>query len=136
MKIKRYISSSVFRIPAVVVLTLIFSIGFNFLRFFLPQQPANDIQLSYTADQSFAKIHSSTGYKVFPSRKQLMADPEINRLNSLASNIKPEILTVFAIPSIYSSQIIDNTESSIEYQRNLPADPPSALMSRFCIFLI
>ena len=76
------------RLPMIALLIIVFAIGFNFYRVFLPGSINDFHKNSDDYALNIPGVIASHNYKVFPSRKQLIADPKDDVLSKLSFSPK------------------------------------------------
>ena len=132
----KQINRSIITVPTVMILALIFSFGFNFLKVFFPDNQSDTIMNSELVSHNSGTILTGKDYKIFPSRNQLIADPKHDLVKISASHLQPDVNPLF---SFSPNQTVDfgytNSYSRI-YNQSLPTSLPSSLLSQYCIFLI
>jgi len=136
MNFTKYINGRFIKFPVLFLLTVIFSFGFNFLRILFPDHQGTHINAIESGRFNSCKILTDQDYRIFPSRKQLIAEPEDIQHKTPASCADPS-----PAPSLLF--FCENTFNHVHtrvygriYNWNLPIGPPSAVLSRYCVFLI
>jgi len=124
----------------VAILTIVFSIGFNFYRVFLHSSSrVFDKNSDYYA-LKVSGVIASHDYKVFPSRKQLISDPENNILSKFAFVPAPD--TNPGISGLMNHQKTDHiclTNGKYlysQYSQNISIGQDESFQARICTFLI
>jgi hypothetical protein len=74
MHFKNRMRSQILRILVSFLFIAVFSLGFNFLRFFMPANISNHGSSIYANRSHFPVIYTKVPIKVFPSRRDLITD--------------------------------------------------------------
>lgn len=139
MKLKTKTGLQMIRLPLLFLLVAVFALGFNFLRFFIPDQ-SHDTYTSIKSEQSSGfQVSDSRSYKIFPSRRQLLTDtrPDENKTHFSPEPVENNGLNTILLFSLF--RFYEQTNSRLfNYLsfNKVKEEFSSSILCRHCLFLI
>ena len=136
---KSILRSGLFRYSVVFLFIAIFTFGFNFLRIFLPDDPASQSISSSESNSSIPACATKSNYKIFPSRNQLVTELRKHNKSSViyGKGVNPGSNQLLSFQFLNPNALIDLNGYFKRFEAGeVRKDNSSSLLDKYCILLI